>query len=425
MKDQDGVTMKNGLRGKGRLAFNVLLISLCLLFIVHRHTAYMVLDLFILAGIVLLLVDFRRSIAVFRGASRPVVLIPVIYVAGHMMSVIWYGAYAVFPATSLYLYALMPVIVLVFMRFDLDESWFWVGICLAAIVAGLYAINEVFINGGPRAGGSFHKPIIFGDLSLMLGLLAMMASVNLYHRHRGLLLLSMLGCTSGIVASLLSLSRGGWLFIPLVLAIVAWFYKDVWRHSVVLRRGGVAALAIFAIIVGMYMPVLYKRVDKGVNEVQSYLDNEDRVTSISTRFELWMGAVRIISNHPVVGVGLDKFDDRIRTMIAEEEIPRGAAGYEHAHNQILHAWATAGVFGLAGLLAAFVIPLRFFYRNCRSDDLPLRAVAIAGVLLVTGFFVFCLTDSLFTVSHAVKFYFFFMLALACFTVKRKSMRHQA
>lgn len=405
---------------KARTFFGGLVLILCLLFISHRHTAYMALDLILLLGLYQLLFNFSRARIQLRYAYQTIVLIPLVYVAGHMVSVVWYGIYLEFPATSLYIYMLLPLVVLAFDRFALKAHWLWYGVSLAGIAAGVFAVVEVVVQDIERAGGSFSKPIIFGDLSLILGLLSLMASRYLYQRHHFLLLLSGLGFVGGLLASLLSQSRGGWVFVPLALMIVGWCYRDVWRRSVVLRRGAVVGVIILALGIVSFSHILMKRFEIAETQIQTYLVDGPQDTSIGLRFELWRAALDIIAEHPVVGAGMHEFNHNVRELAGSGEIIKGTRGYRHAHNQFLHAWSTAGIFGLAGLLLAFWLPLRFFGRECRNDCLDTRALAVSGMLLVSGFFVFCLTDSLFVVSHAVKFYFFFILLLGYLLIQRQS-----
>lgn len=121
---------------------------------------------------------------------------------------------------------------------------------------------------------------------------------------------------------------------------------------------------------------------------------------------------------PILGVGVDAFQAYLKHLVAQGSIHANVALFMHAHNQYLHSLATGGVLGLAGLLAILILPLRMFWKQARSEDEELSALGFAGVLLITGYAVYCLTDSLLYVPSSLQFYVFMLMALAYLGISR-------
>ena len=99
--------------------------------------------------------------------------------------------------------------------------------------------------------------------------------------------------------------------------------------------------------------------------------------SLTGRTYIWATSVRTWLQSPVFGYGLGLW---------ESERFRATYGpFDHAHNQFLHALASAGLVGLAGLLGYLGAALAGALRAARADPTPL--VLLAGNLSL------CLTNT--------------------------------
>ena len=92
--------------------------------------------------------------------------------------------------------------------------------------------------------------------------------------------------------------------------------------------------------------------------------------------------------------------------------------HNHPHNIFLTALSEGGAVGLAALLALLILPTRQFIRTRSS------AASWAGVMLVTGYIHFGLTESLFLGSLFVSF-FLVMTAVFLATVPCSSTASQS
>ncbi len=101
-------------------------------------------------------------------------------------------------------------------------------------------------------------------------------------------------------------------------------------------------------------------------------------TSNSSRLILLRAGLRMARAHPVVGVGIGRFDENLDQYISARE--RGLLGfetYEASHNQYVAALNDGGVLALAGVLWLLAEILWGLHKRLRRRDLPRRYLFMA------------------------------------------------
>jgi len=100
------------------------------------------------------------------------------------------------------------------------------------------------------------------------------------------------------------------------------------------------------------------------------------------RLHFWSIALKIFSEHPILGAGLESFG----VSFTRHDTWTGIFRVEYAHNEYLQTLADSGIAGLACVVAFLVLLFRKSYRAIRDpqDDFSLEANigAIAGCLAV-------------------------------------------
>ncbi len=96
---------------------------------------------------------------------------------------------------------------------------------------------------------------------------------------------------------------------------------------------------------------LHQRIDTGITEAEHWQSGKERVDSIGTRLDFYYTTLKIIRQHPLLGVGIGGFP------AAYEEMVKGTPVIPttNPHNQYLLIAAQTGLVGLALLLALHVI----------------------------------------------------------------------
>jgi O-antigen ligase len=290
----------------------------------------------------------------------------------------------------------------------------WAGLAVGGIGSGVLALAQRYGLHLDRAHG-FTNEVQYGDLSLLLGLMALAALAALWSVRswawRGWL---GVGGLMGLLGSLLSQTRGGWLALLLVAPVVG---------VVLARRGhaaqaGKLALALAAAMLLTWPLVhteLTKRLERIGDEVHAYEARGNDDTSIGQRLEHWRLAAHMGADRPLLGWGGDYMQEKARRVAAGQARP-GVLGYTHAHNEWLDMFARRGLVGVALLLLYMLVPLALFWptpARLRGPDgtacQTRLALCLTGILLPLAYLGFGLTQVFFAHNNGHMFYLFMLV----------------
>ncbi|RBI69788.1 ligase [Vreelandella sulfidaeris] len=304
----------------------------------------------------------------------------------------------------------IPAMLLV-MAYPPKLSYLWAGLAIGAIGAGSWAAWQKLVEGEWRAGGYTHV-IQFGNLSMLMGILCLagLGWAWVQPRRMPWLALLLVGALMGILGSLFSGSRGGWIGLPFVLLVL---YQGYGRQlPSMLKIGALLAVVIGGLLM-YFIPQtnVQLRVHEAFNDVELYILDDNPATSVGARFEMWKGASQLILEKPFTGWGENGYKQGMQAL-ADKGVVHGVATiYGHAHNEFIDAFAKRGMVGLAVLLALYLVPMRLFARQMTAENLELRSLAVAGVLLPVAFIDFGLTQVFLTHNSGVMMYAFLLAVL--------------
>jgi O-antigen/teichoic acid export membrane protein len=157
------------------------------------------------------------------------------------------------------------------------------------------------------------------------------------------------------------------------------------------QRTSLESLLIFAAVGACVVGVVTVQALRGA---PTPLERIDRVTSSNTtegagtlnsRIATYRVAAAKIKEHPFVGVGLD---------LVSVTKPFGVVSYEYeVHNLIIGTWYKTGLFGLAGILIAFLAVLRIGWTAIlQSKSEPEQTLAVALLCSVVAFLGFAMSE---------------------------------
>lgn len=292
------------------------------------------------------------------------------------------------------------------------------GFPTGAIVGLIVGLIEYDVTIYSRLRTSFLDAIHFGDFELILGVLSLL-SINWISRDVfALRMLKIAGFLAGIYASYASSSRGGWLAIPVFLAI--FYYFNVLKVSG--KTLGVITLLVLTSVVSSYQ--FNQNIRQYIQGINYYIFNgpSDEIkefyrgnpdTDTGVRLQLYKAAIQIFARNPLFGVGTEGFKDAMTPMQQSGELTASAAavGRGEVHNEILSRTVGMGIFGLVAILLIFIVPLKIFIRRARSVTAQVRQSGILGITFVSGFFVFGLTVDILNLTMASAFYSFTVAVL--------------
>ncbi|PAU79447.1 O-antigen ligase family protein [Halomonas salipaludis] len=304
----------------------------------------------------------------------------------------------------------IPALLLV-LAFPPRAAAIWAGLATGGILAGGWAGWQKLVEGVERAGG--HTYVIqFGNISMLSAILcaAGLGWALVQPRAKLWVALLALGIAGGVLGSLFSGTRGGWVGIPVVLWVLYRGYgRDLpgkWKTLAL-----VAVLVVGTMAYAIPQTGVQSRVGQAVHDIQRYASQENRTSSVGARFEMWKGAAHLIAEKPLLGWGENGYQVGMQRMADDDVIHPFITTFDHAHNEFIDATAKRGLLGLVVLLALYLVPMRLFARQLAAPDMQLRAFAVAGVLLPVAYFDFGLTQVFLAHNSGVMVYAFLLPVL--------------
>ncbi|MFL6671661.1 MAG: O-antigen ligase family protein [Massilia sp.] len=292
----------------------------------------------------------------------------------------------------------------------------WWGV-IAGTLAGLGLVAWQRVGLHIDRPGGLINPITFGDVSLCLALLAMVAASDFRAQRQAFL--PALGALAGLAASLLTGTRGGLVALPVAALMFARH-----RHLVPGRRVRTLLLGGLALCVSaFFIPVLgmQDRVAEGISDVQAWAGGGNKDTSLGTRLELWTGAGILFRDHPLFGIDPNTLHAQLGRYVQEGRLDPVVLPMPHLHNDALQSLATGGVVGLAAWFGLLAAPFVFFMRALASANTARQhpAPALAGLLVVLCYFSFGLTEVIFWSVKGSLFYALMVFLLMGFCLNTK------
>lgn len=320
----------------------------------------------------------------------------------------------------------IPVLILI-LRFPPRLAWMWTGLALGACFAGTWSAWQKFFEGADRAAGYTHV-IQFGNLSMLMGIFCFaglgwaLAQPRFRYAWCSFLVV---GGGMGMLGSLLSGSRGGWIGLP-VMAFV--LYKAYGKSSTISLKLAMLGSIVLISIAAYSIPQVgvQERLHAAFDDISQYHSGVNRDTSLGLRFEMWRGAGQLIAERPLLGWGQTGYSAAMEALGEQGEITILASQFDHAHNEYIDALAKRGVVGLTVLLALYFVPLRLFASGLKHQNLETRALAVAGTLLAVGYIDFGLSQAFLSHNSGVMFYAFWLTLLwGCYSVQLRKHQHFA
>lgn len=210
-------------------------------------------------------------------------------------------------------------------------------------------------------------------------------------------------------------SRGTWLGIPLVLILISLFFFKTQKYHVLLTL--VSSLILTTILLLIPHSPINNRV-QAFKQDANLVEQNHYHSSVGNRVFLWNYAINQFETSPIIGVGTKKFRDNICIQQEKGLIP---ACNPHAHNIFFQFIATHGLFGLIGILTAFLLPFIFYVKSYVMEKKIFHKInhySVIGIIFTLFFGICGLTDFLFFTSFPTMFYFLITITLMTFSRKK-------
>lgn len=286
------------------------------------------------------------------------------------------------------------------------------GAGVACILMGLQAFYQVEIENMRFAEGYYHK-IVFGDLAVLWASLAIVVAITLVDdwKLRTALIIAIL---LAIYASILSQTRGSWLFIPVIPTILLWSQWERWRA----HRGWVLfsliTLVIVAATAASHSERFKSAVERGSHDLEMFAQNPEAGSSWGIRLNLWRNSILLLKETPFLGTGVGDFEADMKRMVDDgRSWNPHVARFGHAHSIYFDTLAKGGTLGFSATLTAYLLlPLFAFIRLLRRVSEPMgRFYAIGGVMLIAAYSTFGISEGLWSRNPFVTTYVICLVVL--------------
>lgn len=287
---------------------------------------------------------------------------------------------------------------------------------LGAFISGIIALYQYYILNLESAFYSQMK-IQSGDMAMSLGLFSFVIALHLLDTNKSkLAMLVIVSGIFGILASLLSFSRGGWVAFPLVLIFLFALYNSIFSKKTF-------AITLITILLSLSLLSLNNKVVERVVVIQKQLlayvggYKISKVDSVGERLDMWYVGVKALQEHPISGWGSRGLDAYKQSLATKGEINSASIGYTHLHNQFIDELAKKGIVGGIAILSVFIIPLCLFYRKAVGQlNKRIKLISILGIVHVLSMIIYCMTQSFLAHNSGNIFYFFVLFLFYAFMV---------
>ena len=304
-------------------------------------------------------------------------------------------------------FLLAALVLLFLLKYELNYHLFLRGIIIGAIGAGGIAFYQYYVLNIERAEG-FQMAISFGNDAILLGLLSFSISAYYFWKNSNRLAwLGIVGGFMGLLASFCSGTRGGWVALVLLFFIGGYYRSLLGFNKRLWIIGGV--VIFFMLTLFTFDSGVESRFIAIKNELIKYTAGTHKNASLEdssagSRLEMWKSAYYSFLESPLVGVG-----EYGSVVSKQQQIDQGLVHQEiihfmHAHNEYLNALSQRGFIGFIALMLVYLVPLRLFAAKMKSDNQTSRLYAICGLLTVTAYMLFGLTQSSFSHNNGVIVY---------------------
>lgn len=319
-------------------------------------------------------------------------------------------------ASTLPWWPLAAALVLVgWRRFPPAGVALWWGAAFGALAACGIVLVRWLALGVDRVHVPGINAIPFGNLSLVLGVLSLLWAL----RRSQMPLLFGAAALAGLVASLLSGTRGGWVTLPVVALVLLLCQGEEIRRLWSARplRTRLLAVAGLVLVAAFAVWQALPRAVALVEDLRGYLHQGVTRTSVGLRLDMWHAAWTLFLQKPLLGWGEGAMMPELRRLIAAGELNEQARyfGFQ-LHSDVLDTLARRGLLGLITLLLMYAVPLAGFVRRLRCADVDVRTFALAGTLVVLMFAGFGLTQSQFRDERSFAAYL--VLVVTCWVLMR-------
>ena len=293
---------------------------------------------------------------------------------------------------------------------------------LGSFISGVVALYQYYILSLESAFYNQMK-IQSGDIAMSLGLFSFVIAFHLLdinkHKKKLVALVILFGIF-GVLASLLSFARGGWVGIPILLLILIFLYRHLLSKKLLLL-GGITFLCIISVVLTVNNKFV-NRLSEAQYELKLYLSGDDKVSSIGERLDMWKIGSKAFLEHPISGWSLKELDYYKKDLSDKNIVTKASISFSHLHNQFIDESVKKGIVGGVAILGVFFLPLYVFYtkQKNKQNNKRIKFITTLGIVHILSTMSYCLTQAFISHNSGNIFYFFVLFLFYAFMVNESA-----
>ena len=285
---------------------------------------------------------------------------------------------------------------------------------LGSFISGVVALYQYYILNLESAFYNQMK-IQSGDIAMSLGLFSFGIAFYFLDVKKSKLALLSFGCSMlGVLASILSFARGGWISAPFILITLLFLYRYLLSRKILI---GLSLILCFGGTLLMMNNQFTGRISDTKYQLEVYLSGYNKVSSVGERLDMWKIGSKAFLEHPISGWSLKELDYYKKDLADKDVVTKASISFSHLHNQFIDELAKKGILGGIAILSIFIVPLHLFYRKVVGQgNKRIKFISILGIIHVLSTIIYCMSQSFLAHNSGNIFYFFVLFLFYAFMV---------
>ena len=254
---------------------------------------------------------------------------------------------------------ILPFILAVIVNLKLSPQSLWRIIVLSGLYTFFYSIL-VIVERPERGIGLLEEAIVIGNMGIMFSLMSLVAIFAINGRYWKLL--ASVVFLSGLVLSVLSGTRAGWVALLVTGCILLWVFYGQNRRYFLMTSFGFVLLTVLAVLFWNFLPI-EQRILAAVNDLAMYSEGNSN-SSIGARLDMWKIGLLAFTENPVFGWGVTPYKETfvayLNNGIGNFNLVNGHTGYAQPHNDYVLVLYHFGIVGF-GLVMSFILYPAFVF----------------------------------------------------------------
>lgn len=312
-------------------------------------------------------------------------------------------------------------LLLLFKNFPIKRKTILYAIPSSALITGCVALFQKFVLG-------YEKPfpetmhIQMGNIAISLATFTLVITLHFFIKKQyKSTLFGFVASILAIITSALSGARGGWIGLPVVIGIILFLYKEDINKKLIITLVTVITIGLTALIANPKFGI-EKRYNAAKSDIVSYLEKNNRNTSLGARFDMWENALIAIKEAPIFGHGSNGYEEFRHKQVKSKQMAKTTLNFGSLHNQYLESWVKRGLVGFIALILIILAPIFFFIKNLNTHNLETKCICILGIIHIVSHIFYFTSQSFLAHNSGNIFYFFNYLIFYCLIKREKITR---